>query len=202
MKNKIIKLVIFDAYGVVLNGGYPDTCKFLANKFGGNWQDYYEVIYKKWFNQAAERKITQKEAWVKATQELNLKMSWQDLRKKHYSLMSRNEEANKFALSLRGKIKTLLLSKNTRSQFSDIRKKLKYEKNFDCLINTWELGLPKASKKTIEYILNKFKVSPDEVVYLDDQEENLIEAKKMGIKTFYYKDNQQLKIVKKYLELI
>ncbi|MFH1030163.1 MAG: HAD-IA family hydrolase [bacterium] len=200
-----IKLIIFDAYGVTLTGGYPDTCKFFAKKFKRDWQDVYKIIYKKYFNMAAERKITQKEAWELAVKELDFPIPWQEVRKKHYELMGVNKEIIKFAKNINkamsqpprpaallgegtAAIKTLLLSKNTRSQFSDIGKRLGFKDSFEFVINTWEIGLPKASEQTIRYIMKKFKVNADEIIYIDDQEENLIAAKKLGVRTIFYKN--------------
>ena len=61
------------------------------------------------------------------------------------------------------------------------------------MINTWELGLPKASRKTINVITKRFKVKPSEIIYIDDQESNLVEARKMGIKTIFYQNFKQFK---------
>lgn len=195
MRNKI-KLIIFDVYGPILNGGYPQTSQVLAKKYNRNWKEIYEVLYKKYFNQAAERKITQKEAWIFAVKELKLPISWKELRKIHYDLMSINNGVVNFVLLKIRKypdIATLLLSKNTRSQLSDAKKKLNMHKSFNYVINTWELGLPKASRETMVYILGKFKLSANEVLYVDDQKENLIEAKKLGIKTILYQDLESFK---------
>jgi FMN phosphatase YigB (HAD superfamily) len=202
MENKKIKLIIFDAYGVILTGGYPDTCKYLAKKFKVNWQDVYDVIYKKYCNKAAMRDITQKEAWENSVRELNLPIKWQEVRSIHYSLMGINKRVAVVAEKYRdSEIRTLLLSKNTRSQFSDVSKMLGFKKYFNDAINTWELGLPKASKKTLDYLMKRYGVKPDEIVYIDDQKENLKEAKKIGVKTIFYQSFEQfLKELNKYLK--
>lgn len=189
MQPKKIKLIIFDAYGVILKGGYLETCKILARKFNREWKELYNIIYVKYFNLAAEKKITQKDAWKIAVKETNLPVQWQEVRKIHYSLMEVNKPVIKFSGALREKnFKTLLLSKNTRSQFHDAEKKLNFKKNFDYVINTWEIGFPKASEKTMRYIMKKFHVRADEIIYIDDQEENLIAAQEIGVYTIFYEN--------------
>ncbi len=198
-KNKI-KLIILDAYGPVITGGYPATCKYLGKIFKKNWKDVFQIVYRKYFNMAAERKITQQEAWEEAIKELNMPISVKKLKKIHYDFMDLNKPVIKYVKqnNLSG-AKILLLSKNTRSQFYDVNKKTGFRKEFKYIINTWELGLPKASKETMELIKQKFKVQSEEILYTDDQEENLIEAKKMGIKTIFYQNfNQFKKEFKKY----
>ena len=192
-KNSKIKLIILDAYGPVITGGYPATCKFLAKKFKMNWQDIYQILYKKYFNMAAERKITQQVAWEMATKELNLPLSVGEVEKIHYGLMGLNTKVLNFIKRFDKNIKILLLSKNTRSQFSDVNNKLNFKSYFKYVINTWELGLPKASKKTLRYIMKKFKIKTGEIIYIDDQIDNLAEAKIMGIKTIFYENFEQFK---------
>lgn len=187
MKQKI-KLIIFDAYGVVLSGGYPLTSKWLAKKFNMDWQKIYDVIYKKYFNLAAEKKITQQDAWLKAIEELNLPIKAAELKKVHYKLMSVNRHVLNRVVQLKRSFRVLLLSKNTRSQLADINHrfpqvKKAFGKN---IINTWEYDLPKASVDTMRMVFSRFGVKPDEVVYIDDQDSNLEPARQMGVHTILY----------------
>lgn len=188
-----IKLIILDAYGPVITGGYQATCKFLAKKYKRNSEYFYQVIYKKYFNMAAERKITQQAAWEMAIKELDLPLSVKEAKTIHYGLMGLNMKVLDFIKKFDDNIKILLLSKNTRSQFSDVNNKLNFRGHFKYVINTWELGLPKASKETLRYIMKKFKIKIGEIIYADDQLENLTEAKKMRIKTIFYKNFEQFK---------
>ena len=189
MKHKI-KLIIFDAYGVILSGGYPLTSKWLVKKFGGNWQEIYAVIYKKYFNLAAEKKITQQAAWVEAIKELGLPITVAELKRNHYRLMGVNRRVLSVVERLKNNYSVLLLSKNTRGQFADINHlfpelKKTFGKN---IINTWEYNLPKASKETLNMVFSRYSVKPDEVVYIDDQDSNLEPARQMGVKTILYTD--------------
>lgn len=195
MKKSKIKLITFDAYGVCLRGGYPDTCKFLAKKFKRNWKEFYAVLYTKYFNQAALKQISQDDAWLKAIKELNLPISVEDLKKIHYGFMDINKDVFRAIVDLKNKYRVLLLSKNTREQFRDVNKKLPeikkvFGKN---IINTWEYNLPKASKKTTKFICRRFKVKPQETIYIDDQQSNLDASQKLGIKTILYKNFKQFK---------
>ncbi|MBI5222597.1 MAG: HAD hydrolase-like protein [Candidatus Magasanikbacteria bacterium] len=192
MKHKI-KLIIFDAYGVILSGGYPLTSKWLAKKFGLDWQEIYKILYVKYFNLAAEKKITQQEAWVKAIKELDLSITVAELKRNHYKLMGVNRRVLSMVERLKKNYFVLLLSKNTRGQFADINHlfpelKKTFGKN---IINTWEYNLPKASKETLNMVFSRYSVKPDEVVYTDDQDSNLEPAKEIGVKTILYQSFSQ-----------
>ena len=70
MTSPKVKLVVLDGYGIIFSRGYPDTVKLLNKKFRIPENQLYEIIYKKYFNSAAERKISQKQAWQKSVEEL------------------------------------------------------------------------------------------------------------------------------------
>src|SRR3989338_4281222 len=123
MKKNSIKLIIFDGYGVILSRGYPDTCRALAEKFKLPEKELLAIIYRKYFELAAERKISQKAAWQLSVKYFNLPMSWQALRDLHLRLLKVNQPALNLAIKLNQRYKTLLLSKNTRTQFFETKKK-------------------------------------------------------------------------------
>ncbi len=193
MKQKI-KLIIFDCYGLVLNEGYPNTARWLAKQYGGTWKTYLDIMYRRYFNQAAMRDITQQQAWQQTVDYFDLPITWQELRDKHYNLMKIDKRTVGLArkLSKQG-YTTLMLSKNTRSQFHYAVTKFKLDKYFDHIMNTWELNLPKASKKTLRVIMKRFKVTPAEIIYADDQQGNLVDPKAMGCRTIYVKNYPQFK---------
>lgn len=193
MKNKI-KLIIFDCYGPILSPGYPDTIRELSKRFKIPQNELFKIFYTKYFNQAAERKITQKEAWQKPVEHFNLPITWQEVVRIHIGLLKINKPFLDLAIKLRKNYKTLMLSKNTRSQFILTKKKFpKVWQSFDKVINTWELGLPKASPVTIKEVCRIFRVKPAEILYIDDQQSNLVEPKKMGVTTIFYKNLAQAK---------
>src|SRR3989339_1692392 len=193
MKSKI-KLIIFDGYGVVLSRGYPDTVDTLAKMNTGiSRKRLFEILYLDHFNSAAEHKISQKRAWQLSAKEFKI-MNWYGLRDLHLGLISINRPVFQLAKRLRKKYATLMLSKNTRSQMVACKKRFPHVwQSFDLVLNTWEFKLTKTSPETFRIICKKFKVKPTEIVFIDDQKVNLLQAKKLGIKTIYYRNFKQFK---------
>jgi len=185
-----IKLIIFDAYGVCLNEGYPNTSKFLAKKYHMNWRIIQNIIYAKYFNLAAIKQISQNTAWQKAIKELGLPLSIAQLKRFHYGLMKTRPKVLKLASDLKKHHAVALLSKNTRQQFRDVNKKFpELKKTFGKnLINAWEHNLPKASNQTVHFLCRRFRIKPRETLYIDDQFDNLKAPKATGVKTILYKN--------------
>lgn len=192
--DKKYKLIIIDLYGVLTTGNYRNISGWLAMKYNLDPDYVYNIVYHKYFNQAALGKISERESFVRALKELNMKEDWRKIRKKHLSYLVLDKKVFNLALKWQKQgYQILFLSKNVPSQFRDLLNRYQLKKYFKYIINTYDLGLPKASKKTMIHVLNKFKVKPKEVIYIDDQDFNLSEAKRMGAKTILYKGVNDLR---------
>lgn len=184
-----IKLIIIDYYGVLTKGSYQDTCRWLSKKYGIPYNKVYDVVYHKYFSAAALGKMTEPQSFAGPIKELKFNETWQGLRKKHLSFQRINRPVLNLALKLQKQgYKILILSKNTPPQFKYGLNKMRARKYFRNIVNTYDLKLPKASKQTMLWVFKKFKVKPQEVIFVDDQDFNLPEAKKFGVKTIYYKN--------------
>lgn len=192
MKKNQIKLIILDAYGVVLSRGYPDTCAAIAKKYHLPYQRVYEVLYIKYFNLAAERKISQREAWARAVAELNIPTDWHAVAKLHFSLIKPNRPVFKLIPKLRRKYQVIVLSKNTRSQLQETKKRVpQMWRVVDEVVNTWEYRLPKASAQTIRFLSRRYHCQPTEMLFIDDQSVNIEAAAQAGARTIFYQNFDQ-----------
>ncbi len=187
------KLVVVDFYGVMTTGSYKDTCQWIARKYQLDYDKVYDVVYHKYFSRAAMGKITEPQSFALSARELGLKETWRELRKKHLSFQRLNTPVFRWCKKLQKQgYSILLLSKNTPGQFRENLIRFKIRKHFKNIINTYDLRLPKSSIKTIRHVLKKFKVKAQEVIMIDDQAFNLVEPRKLGVKTILYKNFKHL----------
>jgi putative hydrolase of the HAD superfamily len=188
------KLIIFDAYGVTIKGGFPQTIDALSKVCKRKDKKHmFDVFYFKWFPKAIRRQIPQKEAWIQSVKELNLPLTWQEVRDLHYKQMSLNKELLPILKKLKKENNVLLLTANTRTQFVDTNKMFNMGQYFTKMMNTWELQMQKSEEKTYKHICKVFNVKPNEIIYIDDQERNLVAPKNLGIQTIFYKNFKQFK---------
>lgn len=183
-----IKLIIVDLYGVMSIGSYKETCQWISKKYGHDFDKCYDIVYHKYFTPAAMGKITERQSFAFAARELGIKEDPKTFMKKHLSFQTINKSVFDYASSLKKRgYKVLLLSKNTPGQFSHVVKQYSLRKHFD-VINTFDLKLSKGSVATMKYVLKKYNVKPQEVFFVDDQDFNLPNAKKLGVNTYLYKN--------------
>jgi len=196
-----IKLLIIDFNGVLAYGNYHTLAGWLARKYHREEKEIYQILYHKWFNKAAEGLISEKSFFEKALNELGFPLTWQAARKKYMSAVIPNKLLVRYLVGVqKSGVKILILSKNVPSQFREGVKICGLRKHFRNILNTFDLGLPKANRQTMLYIMKKFKVEAGDCVFIDDQDFNLVKARKLGIHTIVYKNFPQLK--KELMKLI
>lgn len=187
-------LIILDLFGVLVSGSYKNTCQWIADKYKLDYSFVYEIVYHKYFTKATKGEITERQSFKLATQELNLVETGKQLREIHISF----QKINKKVLALtsnwqkRG-VKVVIFSKNTPQQFNEIVRLFNLRNYFPVIINSYNLKIEKKSKQALNYFLKRFQTTKDQVLMIDDQADNFINAKKMGIKTILYKTPTQLK---------
>lgn len=201
-ENRLIKLIVIDLYGVMSLGSYRDTCQWLCKKYGFDYEYCYKIVYHKYFCQAAAKKISDKTATELTVKELGLKESGPELFAKHLSFQRLNLKVFKWTLKRQQEgYKILLLSKNTPRQFNYAMHKFLLANYFKAT-NTYYLGIDKRSPKTAKYLLKKYKLKPQEILMIDDQDFNLSNPRKIGFKTILYNDfvdfNKEAKQILKY----
>lgn len=63
-------------------------------------------------------------------------------------------------------------------------------KEFDCIYNSYELGKGKRDATIFTDVVNDLELLPEEVLFIDDDEENVKRARGAGLKSFLYIDHR------------
>jgi HAD superfamily hydrolase (TIGR01509 family) len=63
---------------------------------------------------------------------------------------------------------------------------------FDVASFSWELGIKKPTKEIFDITLQKLGVKPEEAVFIDDGEKNILKAKEYGLNGIIFKSVEQL----------
>lgn len=86
-----------------------------------------------------------------------------------------------------------LLSVHTKEWVDYCNEKFDYHKLFDSILYSFEVAASKPDKKVYKLILERLGARPKECIFIDDYFDNLIPARKLGIKTIHFKNPRQLK---------
>ncbi len=106
-----------------------------------------------------------------------------------------DEDVLKIVQDLRKKrgIKCYLATDQEKYRAEYIKKDLGLEKYLDGFFFSHELGYSKSEIEFFEEILKQLNLNPDEVMFWDDENENIQIASQIGIMAKYYESRDQLR---------
>lgn len=93
--------------------------------------------------------------------------------------------------------KLYILSNFHKKAFRRIERLYNLDSIFDGKIVSFEVNLLKPEKEIYEVLLGKYSLNPDETIFIDDTFENIVAAKKIGIKGIELKDFNELENILK-----
>ena len=101
-----------------------------------------------------------------------------------------NTELIDFISSKKNKIGLFIFTTSLIQNDPDVRFKL--EEVFQKIFSSKEIGLSKTDKKSYEYISNDIGIDTSEILFIDDNQDNLNIAKTAGLTTAIYENNQEI----------
>jgi putative hydrolase of the HAD superfamily len=194
----VIKLIIFDAGGVLYDAGQEIVDEALERflKKHGAAADFHESeVWSRVERLAAVGKISVKEAherWLEGIGlPINLADEWASIiRKDVWTKYRRTRGINELLSKLRSSYTLAVLSDTIESK-QELIDKLKVvgvnHTAFAEIFTSHDLGARKPSSKAYMTVLKEFTVSPDEALYIGDSREEVEGAKKIGLATIGFK---------------
>ena len=168
-----IKAIAFDLGWVVIKENdfsLSETAQILENKFGkiNNNDDFYN--------------------W--ATKETNL--SKEEIKNIVEEIIENIYELREVDIFEHlPKIK-LAIASNHLSAMNKWLDKAKIKDNFDCILISADIGLEKPNKEFYERLILELKEKPEDILFIDDNAENIEGAKQVGLSVLHYDRSKSL----------
>ena len=108
-----------------------------------------------------------------------------------------NMQILEFLKTLKGKFRLAIFTTDIIQDDPLIRKEI--VPIFEKIYSASKLNITKKIKESYQFIANDLKIKPEEILFIDDTQSNIIPAKEAGFKTHHYKTNAELL---KFLESI
>lgn len=188
-----IKAVLFDFGGVLGSDANswrfnPDVCK----KIGLSSDGIEEIYWSMWKDLKVGKKDLQDFFEVlKAASKTELSIA--ELRLMYHDNIHINEEMINLVKKLRNNYKTYIVSNESLEGLSTKIKKFELHNYFDSIFNSARLGFAKPEKKLFEYVLKEINLKPEETIFTDDQEKNIIAAHELEMYSFRFQTVKQLR---------
>ena len=109
-----------------------------------------------------------------------------------YEIVQEYDYASELICSLKKKgYKVYLLSNYGKANFKYARESFSFFKYVDGGIISYETGYVKPEVGIFEAFVNKYKIKPEEAVFLDDMKANIAAASDFGFNTIHFRDLNQ-----------
>lgn len=192
----MIKTIIFDYNGVVkkINKYFFDDVELIFS-LSAEEKEYAKKMSRDLFEQFDRGLLDEDSFWLKFSQRINKSMpvNVKELARKlfneHFELYGEIVDMLK-NLKTNGYI-TAVLS-DTFPYMADITRERNGYDYFDKVYLSCEVGFVKPQKEFYELVVKDLVVPPSECIFIDDNEDNLLPAEKLGMKTVLAKKPDQI----------
>lgn len=101
-----------------------------------------------------------------------------------------NKELLKFYIKLKEKIKLYIFTSKYIQEYPPLKEKL--VRVFDRILSASRLDIKKSNPESYKQIAKEINLEPDEILYIDDNDENIKAAQEAGLTTIHYQSNDAL----------
>lgn len=181
-----VKAIVFDLGGVLFREGKAIAIEKLFEE-----KRYEKDIIRTVLTSPKSRDlraglITDKDFWGFVQQQLPEGYDARTIKDYWYDGYLLDEDVFNLVKKLHGKYKLFIFSGNIKSRVEYLESKYGFRKYFDLEIYSYDYHVNKPQKEFVDVLIKKSELNPSEMVYVDDSEEVLKQAKELGIKTAIY----------------
>ncbi len=187
--NVAIRSIWFDAGGVLLQGIGHRLAEFYAQKH----HVPRELILESWNKTHTDPAVPLGGFWKSYFKGFGAQEDIDEATALYKTMLHPVEGMEEIVASLKGRY--VLVLANNESHDTDLLRDsfLQHFRWFDYRCSSWMLRVAKPDEEFYRRILDIVKIPPEECLFIDDREVNLVPARALGIRTILFKDAQQLK---------
>lgn len=187
-----IKAAIWDFSGVILQPLVADPHAYIASELGVPAEEI-----RKYFDGVGNFRLdlgeeSERDFYMRMIKELGLSADDRKVFEDYlFDLYEVNRELIDFIKQSRPKIKPALCSNFSGTLRPLIRDKYKIENLFDVIVVSSEVKMVKPQPEIYQLTLQQLGVTPQEALFIDDQEKNVEGAEVVGMRGIVYKNTAQ-----------
>ncbi len=194
MISNAIRAIIFDLGGVILRTDDRQSRNELAKKLGVTPEALEDIVFNNPVARRAEEgQVPVEEAWIETARLLHFpKDEIPAVRKAFFQGDQVDFGLIEFIQQLRGRFTTLLLSNTWVVDLPRfLRDDLQIPDTFDYILSSADLQMAKPSPRIFQRALDMAQCRPEEAIFVDDAERNILAAAALGIRTVRFRSTEQ-----------
>lgn len=197
----MIDTIVFDLGNVILPFDFEKSVKKISAYSTLNCENIRKFLFETGLKKKADKgEISKFDFFEEVNKSLNTGLKFNQFRKIWCEIFVINKKVTEIIKSLRSQGYYLILYSDTDElHYEYFRDKFDILKYFDNLIFSFEIKHVKTEKESISFLQNRLKSRPENSIFIDDKEENLLYARELGINCILFKNNELLLMeLKKY----
>lgn len=190
---KPYSVIVFDLGNTIIRFDHNISARKIVNLFRLDSKIVYDTFFDSELTRAFERGlISPREFYKRVTGELRIKLPYKDFVSIWNDIFWEDKEACGLARELKKDYKLFLLSNVNRLHFEYIQKKFDIIKIFDEIIVSFIVGAVKPDKIIFDDMIKRAGGDRKNLLYIDDREDLVKEAKVLGIDSIRYEGADKL----------
>lgn len=203
MKNNQIKLILFDIGGVLIEYGDVFKTVSLEQKFP---HEFIDKTFDKYDNEITIGKITPQELYLKCLDENKLTADrdydFVDSWLRDYKIIKPTFDLVQ-QLYITKKYKIGLFSNIYKGMVPEmIKRKIIPQIRYNYIFLSCDIGMQKPEKQIYDYVLSTTGLRAEQILFIDDKEDNLEPALRLGWNTFKFSRQEPKGSIIKLQDLI
>ncbi len=187
----MIKAVIFDFGGVLAEEGFAEGLRAIGKQNGLNPDNFFaaasELVYKTGYVTGMSDEATY---WDTLRVKTGIYGDDEKLRKEILVRFKLRPEIFKLITKLKSYgIVTAILSDQT-NWLEEIDRKTPFYHHFDYVFNSFRLKKSKKDPSVFAFVCSETGFKPEEILFIDDNIENIKRASENGLKTIHFKNKK------------
>lgn len=188
-----IKAIWFDYWGVIYGNPWIVFSKNVAKILEISLEEYFDIYFKNNYL-LTKHILCEKDFWLKILKEINKINKEKDL---WIFLENEKKEINKELLEIIKSLKSnwykIWILTNNNEDWIKLIKKQKLYDIFDVIISSHEIGFMKPEKEAFEIFSEKMWVQLNELLFVDDTQKSLENAREIWFIPMLFTDVKTLK---------
>lgn len=195
-----IRAILIDIGGVLWHPPETPLSANWAARCGLSPKEFDEIVYNsEWGSQALLGNITGEKMWENIGNQLGLTPMERSQCEEEYWAGIWDTEFLNYCRSLKARYKLGILSDAESTAREKVRTWVN-ESLFDVIVFSSEVGIRKPDPGIFHCALEKLGLIAPETLFIDDREQNVNAAKKLGIHAIHYKNrNQAIAAIKEHI---
>jgi putative hydrolase of the HAD superfamily len=197
MKKTRIRALILDYGGVISEPQNPDNVSNILQILGQDAGDFRDIYLRERTHYDSGR-LSGREYWRNVLRRLGLEPSGSkvdDLIREDVKGWTRiNDSMIRFVEESKARLhKLAIMSNMTKDTLVLMNKYFHWLELFDELVFSCEIGISKPDARIYDTCLARLEMSPQECLFVDDSEENVLGAIKSGMNVIHFKSFSQFR---------